>query len=88
MEQKLIVLTGTVEKLIDRSVIKQPEQAHICFAEAEPLYRELRIPNVHGWQVGTPVEITLRPRVCEQSKPFWGSRIHLVRQKPAASLRE
>jgi hypothetical protein len=55
-----ITLSGTVEKLIDRSLIKQPQQAQISFQGAEFLYDEIRILNTHGWEVGKNIELTIR----------------------------
>jgi hypothetical protein len=55
-----ITLSGTVEKLIDRSIIKQPQQAQISFKGAEYLYDEIRILNTHGWEVGKNIELTIR----------------------------
>jgi hypothetical protein len=55
-----ITLTGTVEKLIDRSLIKQPQQAQISLQGAETLYDEIRIANTHGWEVGKSIELTIR----------------------------
>jgi hypothetical protein len=60
MTKDSITLAGTVEKLIDRSLIKQPPQAQISFKGAEFLYDEIRIPNTHGWEVGKNIELTIR----------------------------
>jgi hypothetical protein len=60
MTMNIITLAGTVEKLIDRSLIKQPQQAQISFEGAEVLYDEIRILNTHGWEVGKSIELTIR----------------------------
>jgi hypothetical protein len=60
MTIETITLAGRVEKLIDRSLIKQPPQAQISFQGAEILYDEIRILNAHGWEAGNRVELTIR----------------------------
>ena len=60
MTNDSITLAGTVEKLIDRSLIKQPQQAQISFQGAEFLYDEIRILNTHRWEVGERIELTIR----------------------------
>jgi hypothetical protein len=60
MKLKTITLAGTVQKLIDRSALKQPQYAQITFAGAEYLYDSLRIPNTYGWEEGKRVEVTIR----------------------------
>jgi hypothetical protein len=62
MAQGVITLAGTVKKLIDRSVVDEPQQAQIYLAGADHLYDELRVPNIHEWEVGTGIEVTIRPR--------------------------
>ncbi|HVB58146.1 MAG TPA: hypothetical protein VNE63_17200 [Candidatus Acidoferrales bacterium] len=62
MAQGIITLAGTVKKLIDRSFIDEPQQAQICLVGADFLYDELRIPNIHKWEVGEGVEVTIQPR--------------------------
>jgi hypothetical protein len=34
----------------------------ISFVGADLLYDELRVPNIHKWEVGKGIEVTLRPR--------------------------
>jgi hypothetical protein len=60
MTQPTITLAGTIQKLIDRSMTKQPQQVQIGLQGAEHLYDELRIPNSLGWNEGTQVEVTIR----------------------------
>jgi hypothetical protein len=60
MESETIKLAGTIRKIIDRSVAKQPELAQIALDGAGHLYDEVRIPNVHGWEVGKTVEVIIR----------------------------
>jgi hypothetical protein len=60
MTTRTITLAGTVEKLIDRSPIQQPQQAQISLQGAEMLYDEIRILNTPGWQVGNRIELTIR----------------------------
>jgi hypothetical protein len=60
---KTITLAGRVNKLIDRSKINETQQAQIAFEGAETLYDELRVPNIHGWELGEAIEVTIRPHV-------------------------
>ncbi len=60
MAKDTITLSGTVEKLIDRSLIKEPQQAQISFQGAGYLYDEIRILNTHSWKVGKRIELTIR----------------------------
>jgi hypothetical protein len=60
MEQVTITLSGTIQRLIDRSALQQPQQAQISLAGADYLYDELRIANTHGWEEGKAVEVTIR----------------------------
>jgi hypothetical protein len=60
MEDSTIRLTGTIRKLIDCSLIREPQQAQIALAGAAHLYDELRIPNTLGWKEGKTVEVTIR----------------------------
>jgi len=62
MKQDRITLTGIVQKLIDRTLVNQPQQAQISFSGADYLYDELRVANVHQWEVGESVEITIQAR--------------------------
>jgi hypothetical protein len=63
MNESRITLSGTIQRLIDRSMTKQPEQVQIGLRGAGHLYDQLRIPNTLGWAEGRQVEvtITLRP---------------------------
>jgi hypothetical protein len=60
MTQPTITLAGTVQRLIDRSMLKQPQQVQIYLQGADHLYDELRIPNTLGWEEGRTVEVTFR----------------------------
>jgi hypothetical protein len=60
MTQPAITLAGTIEKLIDRSMTKQPQQVQISLHGADHLYDEVRIPNSLDWQEGRQVEVTIR----------------------------
>lgn len=60
MNERTITLAGTIQKLIDRSILKQPQHVQIGLQGAEHLYDELRIPNTLGWAAGTAVEVTIR----------------------------
>ncbi|HXM96687.1 MAG TPA: hypothetical protein VOA64_20910 [Candidatus Dormibacteraeota bacterium] len=62
MKPGIITLAGTVRKVIDRSVLNEPQQIQISFAGADYLYDELRIPNIHKWEVGKGIEVRIRPR--------------------------
>ena len=58
---KTITLTGKVNRLIDRSMLNEPQEAQISFEGAGSLYDELRVPNIHGWELGEAIEVTIRP---------------------------
>jgi hypothetical protein len=60
MTQPAITLAGTIQKLIDRSMTKQPQQVQVALRGADHLYDELRIPNSLRWSEGTQVEVTIR----------------------------
>ena len=60
MTQQTITLAGTIQKLIDRSMIRQPQHVQIGLQGTEHLYDELRIPNTLGREEGKPVEVTIR----------------------------
>lgn len=60
MIERTITLGGTIQKLIDRSMTRQPQQVQIGLRGADHLYDELRIPNSPGWEEGTHVEVTIR----------------------------
>jgi hypothetical protein len=60
MKQDVITLAGTIKKLIDRSAFKQPQQAQISLVGADYLYDELRVPNIHQWEIGKNIEVTIR----------------------------
>jgi hypothetical protein len=60
MKQSTVTLVGKIQKLIDRSLIKEMDQAQISVAGADYLYDALRIPNILGWQEGKSVEVTIR----------------------------
>ncbi|HXA75531.1 MAG TPA: hypothetical protein VNV41_00210 [Candidatus Acidoferrales bacterium] len=60
MTQPTITLAGTVQRLIDRSMLKQAQQVQIYLQGADHLYDELRIPNTLGWEEGRAVEVTFR----------------------------
>jgi hypothetical protein len=58
--QRAITLDGTIEKLIDRSMTKQPQQIQINLRGADHLYDEVRIPSSLSWEEGRQVEVTFR----------------------------
>jgi hypothetical protein len=60
--QRAITLDGTIEKLIDRSMTKEPQQIQISLRGADHLYDEVRIPNSLSWEEGRQVEVTFRLR--------------------------
>jgi|HubBroStandDraft_6_1064221.scaffolds.fasta_scaffold1024759_2 hypothetical protein len=57
----VITLAGTVAKLIDRRITREPQQAQIRLSGADYMYDELRIPNSCNWKVGDGIEVTIRP---------------------------
>ena len=60
MSEANIKLAGTVQRLIDCDVANETQQAEIRVAGADFLYDELRIPNIHKWEIGTGIEVTIR----------------------------
>jgi hypothetical protein len=62
MKQDRITLTGVVQRLIDRAFLNEPQQAQISLSGADYLYDEVRIANVHQWEIGKSVEITIQAR--------------------------
>jgi hypothetical protein len=60
MTDPTITLAGTIQKLIDRSLTRQPQQVQIGLPGADHLYDELRIPNTLEWEEGRAVEVTIR----------------------------
>ncbi|HUZ94611.1 MAG TPA: hypothetical protein VMU57_06825 [Edaphobacter sp.] len=60
MAKDTINLSGSVKKLIDRSALNEPQQAQISLVGADFLYDELRVPNLHKWEIGKDVEVTIR----------------------------
>ena len=60
MKPGTITLAGTILKLIDRSLVKGPEEAQITLAGASHMYDELRFPNTFEWEQGRAVEVTIR----------------------------
>jgi hypothetical protein len=60
MMNTTITLAGTVKKIVDRSKVQQPQQAQISLQGADFLYDEIRVTNVHNWEVGKGIEVTLR----------------------------
>ncbi len=62
MTKDVIKLAGTVNKLIDRTILREPQQVQISLVGADVFYDELRVPNVHNWEVGKDIEVTIRPR--------------------------
>jgi hypothetical protein len=61
MTKDTITLAGTIRKIVDRSMVNQPQRVQIFLEGADALYNELRIPNVHNWNVGKGIEVTIRP---------------------------
>jgi hypothetical protein len=62
MKQDRITLIGVVKKLIDRTLVNEPQRAQIFLSGADYLYDELRVANVHQWEIGKSVEITIQAR--------------------------
>ena len=44
MKKSTMTLAGVVQKLIDRSLLKEKPHVHLAFADADYLYDSLRIP--------------------------------------------
>jgi hypothetical protein len=59
-EAKTLRLTGNVRD-ISRSelYLDHKERITVAVEGAEPLYAELRLPNVHGWVVGQQVVLVI-----------------------------
>jgi hypothetical protein len=62
MTQDVITLAGKVKQVIDRTMLHEPQQVQISLAGADFLYDELRVPNIHNWEVGKGIEVTIRSR--------------------------
>lgn len=60
MQPGIMILAGTIQKLIDRSALQEPQEAQISIDGAGHLYDELRIPNTQNWEVGRAIELTIR----------------------------
>jgi hypothetical protein len=60
MTEQIITLAGTIQKLIDRSMTREPQHVQIGLHGAEHLYDQLRIPNTLGWEEGKAVEVSIR----------------------------
>jgi hypothetical protein len=60
MAKGVIKLAGTVQKLIDRSLLNQPALAEISLLGADHLHDELRVPNIHEWAIGKDIEVTIQ----------------------------
>jgi hypothetical protein len=72
MKQDRIKLTGVVQKLIDRTLLNQPQQAQISLSGADYLYDELRVANEYQWEIGKSVEITIKASQKGISSPSQG----------------
>jgi hypothetical protein len=60
MKPGTITLAGTIHKLIDRSLVKEPQQIQIGLVGAGHMHDELRFPNTFEWERGRVVEVTIR----------------------------
>lgn len=72
MKHNRIKLTGVVQKLIDRTLLNQPQQAQISLSGADYLYDELRVANEYQWEIGKSVEITIKASQKGISSPSQG----------------
>ena len=59
-EARSLRLTGNISE-ISRSELYEDQQERVTVAVegAEPLYAELRLPNMHGWLVGQRVVLVI-----------------------------
>jgi hypothetical protein len=62
MAHETFIFTGTVNKLIDRSMVNEPQLAQITIFDADVLYDEIRVPNFCNWKEGEDIELAIRPQ--------------------------
>jgi hypothetical protein len=59
-EARSFRLTGNVSEISRRELyVDQQERITVAVEGAEPLYAELRLPNMHGWLVGQRVVLVI-----------------------------
>ena|ERR1700752_84438 len=57
---KKLLLDGRVTDVLHRGLNSdQPEYVTFLVEGAEPLWGEIRLPNMHGWRVGERVSISI-----------------------------
>ena len=62
MHTKKLLLDGRVTDVLHRGLQPdQPEFVTFLVEGAEPLWAEIRLPNIHGWTVGERVSIAIIP---------------------------
>jgi hypothetical protein len=57
-----VKLTGNISEISRPGLyIDKVERVTVCVEGAEPLYAELRLPNISGWRIGQKVVVTIEP---------------------------
>jgi hypothetical protein len=57
-----VKLSGNISEISRAGLyIDRVERATVCVDGAEPLYAELRLPNISGWRIGQKVVVTIEP---------------------------
>jgi hypothetical protein len=57
-----VKLTGNISDISRAGLyMDQVERVTICVEGAEPLYAELRVPNLSNWTLGQKVVVTIEP---------------------------
>jgi hypothetical protein len=55
-----VKLTGNISEISRAGLyMDRVERITVCVEGAEPLYAELRLPNVSGWTIGQKVVVTI-----------------------------
>jgi hypothetical protein len=60
MNAPSVKLTGNISEISRAGLyMDRVERITVCVEGAEPLYAELRLPNVSGWTIGQKVVVTI-----------------------------
>jgi hypothetical protein len=62
MNMAAVKLTGSISEISRPGLYwDKVERVTVCVEGAEPLYAELRLPNLSKWTVGQKVVVTIEP---------------------------
>jgi hypothetical protein len=62
MNEPNVKLSGNISEISRAGLyIDRVERVTVCVDGAEPLYAELRLPNISGWRIGQKVVVTIEP---------------------------